>query len=369
MHYAGMEKSLITVSLSMIVKNEELTIERCLNSVANIVDEIIIIDTGSTDRTKELCSKYTDKIYDFKWIDDFSAARNYSYSFATMDYILWLDADDILLPEDNIRFRELKKELNTNTNVVMMKYNTGMDMRGNTVFSYYRERLSKRNCSFQWMEQVHEYLHTFGKILNSDICITHAKPRANGHSSRNIEIYENSKKAGIPLSPRGMYYYARELKDHARFSEAIEQFEYFLDSNLGWLEDNISACSELAKSYLQIGHSTKALQCMFRSFAFDSPRAELCCQIGYYYQEKEDYKSAAFWFEFILTLRKPNKSWGFLQHDCWEYIPLIECAVCYDRLGNYKKADKFNNRALRLKPNSTQALINQTYLKTKILSK
>ena len=72
-----------TISLCMIVKNEENVLDRCLSSIADLMDEIIIVDTGSTDRTKEIASKYTDLIYDFPWINDFSAARNFSFSKAT----------------------------------------------------------------------------------------------------------------------------------------------------------------------------------------------------------------------------------------------------------------------------------------------
>ena len=74
---------MITISLCMIVKNEEKVLARCLDSIADLMDEIIIVDTGSSDNTKEIAKKYTDKIYDFAWIDDFSAARNYSFSKAT----------------------------------------------------------------------------------------------------------------------------------------------------------------------------------------------------------------------------------------------------------------------------------------------
>ena len=88
------------ISLCMIVRNEEEVIERCLKSICDLVDEIIIVDTGSTDKTKQIVSKYTDKIYDFEWVNDFAKARNYSFSKATKDYILWLDADDVILEED-----------------------------------------------------------------------------------------------------------------------------------------------------------------------------------------------------------------------------------------------------------------------------
>ena len=74
-----------TISLCMIVKNEEMHIARCLDSVAELVDEIIIVDTGSTDRTAEIASGYTSKVCSYTWGDDFSAARNDSFSRASMD--------------------------------------------------------------------------------------------------------------------------------------------------------------------------------------------------------------------------------------------------------------------------------------------
>ena len=95
-----MEVTMISLSLCMIVKNEEMVLKRCLDSVKNIVDEIIIVDTGSTDKTKDIAKKFTKNIYDFKWIDDFAAARNYSFSKATKEYIMWLDADDVILKKD-----------------------------------------------------------------------------------------------------------------------------------------------------------------------------------------------------------------------------------------------------------------------------
>ena len=91
-----------TISLCMIVKDEEKVIERCLNTVIDIVDEIIIVDTGSQDSTKDKVKKYKADIYDFPWQDDFAEARNFAFSKARMDYILWLDADDVLEKEAKV---------------------------------------------------------------------------------------------------------------------------------------------------------------------------------------------------------------------------------------------------------------------------
>ena len=93
---------MVSISLCMIVRNEEEVLARCLDSVRAAVDEIVIVDTGSTDRTKEIASEYTEKIFDYKWCEDFSAARNFAFSKGHMDYLMWLDADDVL-PEASLK--------------------------------------------------------------------------------------------------------------------------------------------------------------------------------------------------------------------------------------------------------------------------
>ena len=87
---------MVTISVCMIVKNEEAVLARCLDSIRGIADEIIIVDTGSTDKTKEIASNYTKHIYDFTWVNDFSVARNFAFSKATKDYIYSADADEVL---------------------------------------------------------------------------------------------------------------------------------------------------------------------------------------------------------------------------------------------------------------------------------
>ena len=102
---------MITISLCMIVKNEEEVLARCLDSVKDLVEEIIIVDTGSYDKTKEIAYKYTDKVYDFLWENDFSEARNFAFSKATKDYQMWLDADDIITEDNKIKILQIKKNL------------------------------------------------------------------------------------------------------------------------------------------------------------------------------------------------------------------------------------------------------------------
>ncbi len=351
---------MITLSLCMIVKNEEDTLKRCLDSVKGVFDEIIITDTGSTDKTKEIAGSFTDKVYDFNWIDDFSAARNYSYEQATMDYIMWLDADDVLLPLDRIKLIELKKTLDPTVDIVMLKYNVGFDARGNVTFSYFRERISKRLGNFKWMEPVHECLQIRGKIIRSDICITHKKKHASP-PGRNIAIYDRMLAENRQLSPRGLYYYARELKDNKRYAEAIQYFNLFLDSGQGWLEDNISACIDLAKCHTLREDNKNSLRALLKSFEYDTPRAEVCCQIGYHYKSLKSYDKAAVWFKLAEKLERTEDIQGFVKSDYYGYIPCIELAVCYDKLGKIKEAVYYNNKAEKYKPNDPAVIYNKRY--------
>lgn len=352
---------MITISLCMIVKNEEDTLGNCLESVRDIVDEIIIVDTGSSDRTKEVAGSYTSKIYDFEWIDDFSAARNYSFLKATMDYIMWLDADDVILEEDALKIQQLKVAIDPIVDIVMMKYNN-FDENGHITLSYFRARLLKRSSNFIWNEPIHEYIQPSGYIIDSDICITHKKicPSA---SKRNLNIFEKMIAANKVLSPRSLFYYAKELFNNERFDDAIKNFNEYLDSGNGWDEDRISACYDLSICYSFTNEPEKRLKALIRSFEFSPPRAEICCQIGYHYFEQGDYEKAIVWYKIATQLTKPVNTWGFILHDCWGYISNIQLCLCYDRLGNIEEAIKYNNKAAEYKPNDAAVLYNVTYFR------
>ena len=95
------------VSLTMIVRNEEQNLPRCLESVQGLFDEIVVVDTGSTDRTKEIAAGFGARVVDFAWIDDFAAARNVALDHATGDYALWLDADDVIEPPERDKLKAL----------------------------------------------------------------------------------------------------------------------------------------------------------------------------------------------------------------------------------------------------------------------
>ena len=164
---------MISLTLCMIVKNEEAVLERILSPVSEIVDEILIADTGSSDRTKELAGQYTSLVFDFPWCNDFSAARNFLVEKVHTDYWMWLDADDILNEENLEKLKLLKASLDKKVDVVMMDYAAGFDADKKVIFSYYRERILKTSGNFRWSGRVHEAIMPKGNIFYSDIEIQH----------------------------------------------------------------------------------------------------------------------------------------------------------------------------------------------------
>ena len=194
-----------TISLCMIVKNEEMHLVRCLDSVADLVEEVIIVDTGSTDRTAEIASRYTSHVYSYPWKDDFADARNYSFSKASMDYCMWMDADDVLEQTEKDKFLQLKESLPSDTDLVMMKYHTSFDEAGKPSFSYFRERWIRNCAKYRWIGEVHEVIPPDGRLLYSDLAVSHKKTSA-GDPDRNLKIYRKMIAEGKLLEPRQQYY-------------------------------------------------------------------------------------------------------------------------------------------------------------------
>lgn len=360
-----MIKNPITISLCMIVKNEESTIARCLDSIKGIADEIIIIDTGSTDNTKKILEQYTTCVYDFPWIDDFSAARNFAFSKATKDYIFWLDADDIVTLENKQALKRLKHTMKQDIDAISMKYCLTFDEQGNPAHYIKRYRLVKRERNFQWHGVVHEYLAVYGNLMDTEINIIHKKDKP--YTNRNLKIYEKLMANGKELDARDTYYYANECKDHKEYEKAIIWYNKFLTGEQGWDEDNIQACLKLSECQLQLKQDKQAIITCFQSFLYDNPRAEICCQLGEIFLNLQEYTKSIHWYQTALLADKPTNS-PIVNEACYTWLPHIKLCIGYSYIKEYKKAEYHNEQASIYLPNHTSIAHNKAYFR-EILSK
>lgn len=348
----------MTISLCMIVKNEEAVIGRCLDTVRDIADEILLVDTGSTDQTVDIAKKYTNSIYHFPWRDDFSAARNFAFSKAKMDYQMWLDADDVIEPGDREKFLQLKRHM-PDADIIMMPYHTAFDQNGHPVFTCYRERLMRRSCGFRWVGAVHEAIVPAGKVVYSDIAVCHRKEQVN-EPGRNLRILENQLQRDGTLEPRMRFYLGRELHDAGRDEEAAVQLETFLREPDAWVENRIDACLTLSACYRTLGQTERILPALLQSLEWDTPRAEICCAAGAYFYESQQLAQAIFWYD-LATQCTRRDTGGFSSPDCYDYLPYMQLCVCYDRMGNIPMAEICNEKAAACKPDDPAVAYNRAY--------
>lgn len=159
----------------MIVKNEEFYLDDCLKSVKDVVDDIIIVDTGSTDKTKKIAEKYNSKIFDFEWIEDFSAARNFAIRKSQSEWIIYLDADERLSPDSKSELLRLTKD---NSNFGYFCNINSVNNKGGTPGKSQYIRLFKNNKNIKFKNKVHEEIESSLKengyeFQNSGIDILH----------------------------------------------------------------------------------------------------------------------------------------------------------------------------------------------------
>lgn len=328
---------MISISLCMIVKNEEKILARCLESVAPLMDEIIIVDTGSTDGTKEIAARYTDLIYDFAWEGDFSAARNFSFSKASCDYIYTADADEVLNQENRDKFRILKETLLDEIEIVQMYY--GNQLQNGTVYNYDRElrpKLFKRIRSFHWIDPIHETVRLLPVVYDSEIEITHLPE--NNHAGRDFAAFLRLIREGEQLSGRLFEFYARELFVSGTKENFQEAFSYFA----GVADDPETPESQFKTAICVAARAAFELEdesALFRFAMKDvagGACSEVCCTLGDYYRKKENYKEAILWY-----YNAAYEQECILNIQYRERIPLQRMTECYRKLGITEMADYY----------------------------
>jgi len=216
-----------TLSLCMIVKDEAHNLPRLLKSVEGCFDEIHITDTGSTDNTVEIAKDAGCIVHHFDWVNDFAAARNYSFSHTKTDYIMWMDADDVLGNKDEfLRWRD---------NVMCMaeywfvNYNYAYDDKGNAICTFARERVVKRAKKIPWKYFIHEGMvpepgqNPVAQAVNT-WSVNHMRTQKDieADRGRNLKYIEERLERGEEIPTRLKFYHGKELFDAGMYAKSFD---------------------------------------------------------------------------------------------------------------------------------------------------
>jgi glycosyltransferase involved in cell wall biosynthesis len=349
-----------TLSLGMIVKNEEDTMERVLSCVKSFADEIVIADTGSTDKTVEIAEKMGARVVHFKWIDHFAAARNFAFENCTSDWLMWLDADDIITEENQARILQVKEnDLSDEIDGVFMTYRLfATQTSTNVLTSFHRERLIRRGANLKWEYPVHECIALpYGRQLyRADVCIDH-RPlphKLHGKSDRNLKILEKALERK-DHSPRNLFYYANELRDHANHEKALTWYKkYIMISNVEW--EKYAAYMSMCGCCEALGKPEEGMEWAMKAMFLDSERAEAFNKIGIYFYKRELWAKAIPFFQAASVLPKPSH--GFVSDADYGWVPWDYLSICYDRVGDYHKAIESTLKAVPNNPDKARLIKN-----------
>jgi len=371
--------SIPTLSICMITKDEEEHLADCLNSVKSIADEIIITDTGSKDKTKEIAKGFTGKVYDFQWQNDFSKARNFSLSKATKDWILVLDADEAIAEKDLTRI----KELITNKDIMGYRFVTRNYTNDSSITGWlpavgYKEsrdfsgffpsikvrlfqntkksakqisgvpeiqRISKHNKGIKFDGVVHEMVDGYiekikGKIVLADIPIHHYGAARDKEFSRKKEEYLELAKTKL-ADAKSLYELGILSKEIGRLDEAEKAFmeAVRIDDKFGDAYYNLGVVYEMQKRYDEaIAQYKKAL-----SFGKHS---DALFGIGVCLLKKSQLDEAAEYFEEAIKINPFNVK------------AFINLGVIYEKKCDYKKAISALKNAVELNPKNAKAYFN-----------
>lgn len=364
------------LSLCIIVKNEEEVIGRCLASVRDVVDDLVIVDTGSADNTVQICKTFGARVFHFTWCDDFSAARNYAFGQAAGDYILWLDADDVIEPAQLQRLKDLKSSLHLH-DVYFLKYDYSQDEHGHSRCTLFRERIVKNDGSFRWVYPVHEVIVGAAGRNSAypDITIKHLRtPKGMASDKgRNLQILARAvENPAYRETPRIWYYYGRELFDHGEFDKALSAFGRFTDFKNTWSEDRVGAYTRMAQCYLQRFGSAggnhedlaKAREMARTAIHIDARWAEPFFVMGEAAYAERNFDEAVFWFK--KCIRPVPDVMNPVTLPVYGVDAYVKLLFCLDKLGNYREASRYNELALECKPGDKGLLYNRRYFRGRI---
>lgn len=347
---------MVSVSLCMVLESDA-TFPSGLEAVLHSVDDISIIILGENDMLKSIFRRYTHQIFIFSENANKRDAWNFCFGNATGDYILWLEAGDTFLRTDLQKFLKLKSDLDASTDAVRFLHNCYPKELLTYNFSYYRNRLVKRNSFMKWYEGLFCYLPINGKVISTDIAVSRFTDKES--QTKRISPYEEKLEWGGKLSAEELFSYTEKLFESCEYDSAAILYENFLCDKEGLIEDKLIAIDKLADIYRMKNDSDKEINTLLRSFELDLPRAEFACRLGVIFTERNQPEKAVYWYEQAAKVTKPEDLKGLYRAECWTWLPHFKLCGCYSRLGNYSKANYHNELALGFCPEKKLFLNNK----------
>ena len=357
-----------TISLCMIMKNEEKNLPILLKSVEGMFDEICITDTGSTDNSVEVAKSLGAKVSHFEWIRDFAAARNYSFEQASCDYVMWLDLDDHFLPEDRENFINWRNEAMSLADYWMARYVYASHADGTPACSFSRERVVKRELNNKWKYFIHEGIVPVpGQSVSYTPVwsVTHRRTVEDiiVDKGRNLSIFEAYKGE---LDARMQYYYAKELYEAGKPMEAYGKFVTALKNESLELHDRILGHQYAGTSAFHCNQYAEAINLAHLGLQLSPQRAEFYNLIADSHIKQNNPLAALPFYQAAKNCNPTNLPDSkmptalFAQPNLYGEYPMNQVARIYFNQGRFQEALEEAKKCYELyKSDESKALVGE----------
>lgn len=356
-----------TIALTMIVRDEAPTLGRCLSSVVDAVDQLIVVDTGSVDETANIACDFGARVEHFRWIDDFACARQFALDLASADWVFWLDADDVV--EGAGRIRTSVAEAGPDLPGFRWRYVTARDAHGLPACTFWRERCVRRGRGFRWEGRVHEVLNgpaAPGLRKEGDVVVDHrplpARPR---NPRRNLDILlAEQARLGSRTPRRTLLYLGLEHRALGHHAEAERFLLRFLETP-GWAEQDYHARLALAEVRRAMGRLAAAARAAEAARELLPDRSDACFSLAETAYAREDWPAVIRWCEAGMARPATEGDWLTYPLDTG-YRWIIHYTNALYRAGRVVEALKWTERALAIRPDDRWHLANRTFFRNRL---
>jgi glycosyltransferase involved in cell wall biosynthesis len=302
----------------MIVRDEENNLSHCLESVRGVFDEIVVLDTGSRDRTVEIARSFGARVFDFVWVDDFAAARNAALARAKGDYAFWLDADDLIEPPQRAKLEAMMGQLKCTREmpafVVRCKCDPGPDgSGGDTVVDHIR--LFPLIEGVRWTYRVHEQILPALKRAGVPVEWTDITVRHTGYADRALRFRKLDRDCRIlreelaerPDDPFTLFNLGSIAIERAEWNESLGYLKHSLSRSAPTDSITRKLFALIARAHQMRGDFPAALDCCAEGLSFDKEDAELWFRKAVVHRQVGQNAEAEQCWRRILTLSRPRK--------------------------------------------------------------
>jgi glycosyltransferase involved in cell wall biosynthesis len=353
-----------TVSLTMIVRDEELNLPRVLGSVAGLFDEIVVVDTGSRDRTREIAAEFGARVFDFVWVDDFAAARNAALARATGDYAFWLDADDVLDPAVRERLERLIASLcpgEPAAYVVKCSCDPAPDGDGGqTVVDHVR--LFPLREDVRWSYRVHEQILPALRRADIPVRWTDVTVRHTGYTDRALRARKLDRDSKIlraelaerPDDPFVLFNLGAIAVEWRDWPRALDYLRQSLARSAPTDSITRKLYALIARAHQTLGEPQQALGACAAGLAVDPDDAELMFREAVVRRHMGDRDGAERCWRRILTLKRPEQ-FASVDQGIYGHLTRRNLAALAAERGDHDQARKLWQEVLDECPHDREA--------------